>query len=582
MPLASFFSQYTSGYWRPTLYIDKRIETLMDELFRTAEKDKLSKEGLSIKILGLFRHSEGVPTDKRYQNLFDTQQVFKLFLNKDQEFCDIGYKTYLHQEDYKNLFLAIYMGVLETLVMDQLNEEFGIDSKVEKVNYIINVERILCDSIIGSKDKLKNLLVKGNFGDASKNGGIMRISAQEGILPAITQKLKLNIDPGGLFVVAKLRESYIQLTLHQVVEDSFVIKDEIIMIDNVFDALCKKLWFFVANDYGLKYCSTHMYQYPEANFSLEKCRILMAHLKETFKKGNSYLDLNKDVSLKISKHCECSIELNFRDIMDIGIKPILQNIAHIITGAVRNVQIFGHYEAGFILLTGDIFTLSSHTLMHEVYLNLLHSEFESSIKEKKINIRFHVLRESLTQFLQPYEHSKFYEYDCLINGDLQLVSSETYAIYIGGFHNRDSNKEISKPFLSFNNGAKFGGDANTAMLILKTGQPISDKRNVTQLQVKLQNEIEIDLDSHYVLTLVLARLKHTENTVEGEIISSDSISYDDIYEFPVVYDYRNRNFEAPIRFETRYFSHNSTLQFTLGVTEDQRISIPQRPSVAYV
>lgn len=59
---------------------------------------------------------------------------------------------------------------------------------------------------------------------------------------------------------------------------------------------------------------------------------------------------------------------------------------------------------------------------------------------------------------------------------------------------------------------------------------------------------------------------HSESTIQGQIVSLDKNHYDNLCVFSLV---RNRRaFTFPIHFETKYKSHNSSLQFSLRMTGD--------------
>lgn len=67
------------------------------------------------------------------------------------------------------------------------------------------------------------------------------------------------------FVVAHLHQTYIQVTLHQVVKTSsaeentsaIIVKDEIIPIENVNDTLCKHVWDRSKSMGEGDYCTSH-------------------------------------------------------------------------------------------------------------------------------------------------------------------------------------------------------------------------------------------------------------------------------------------------------------------------------------
>lgn len=64
----------------------------------------------------------------------------------------------LHQIEYAHIFLIMYLSYFNKLVTNQLNENFGNDWSEEKIGYIISVEKLLLDTVVGSKESLQELL----------------------------------------------------------------------------------------------------------------------------------------------------------------------------------------------------------------------------------------------------------------------------------------------------------------------------------------------------------------------------------------------------------------------------------------
>lgn len=103
-----------------------------------------------------------------------------------------------------------------------------------------------------------------------------QITAQEeGIFPAIRQKLGLPFVIKSYFVVAQLHETYVQATLHRVVNitlheeniSAIVVQDEIIPIENSNDELCENIWRYMNSDGNISYCDLHGHEL-NANFDL--------------------------------------------------------------------------------------------------------------------------------------------------------------------------------------------------------------------------------------------------------------------------------------------------------------------------
>jgi hypothetical protein len=65
-------------------------------------------------------------------------------------------------------------------------------------------------------------------------------------------------------------------------------------------------------------------------------------------------------SIRISDLCDCSILISLRNIIDISLRPIIQNITTDITASLTNTNLFEKYEVDFVFIIGNIFAL--HTI----------------------------------------------------------------------------------------------------------------------------------------------------------------------------------------------------------------------------
>lgn len=172
----------------------------------------------------------------------------------------------LRQPKYVQLFLMIYIGYLDELITFQLNESFVTLWNEKRVGYAISVEKMLLDNVFGCKEDLQKLLIgSGIFKEANEYRKVKIVTHGEGILPVIQQKMGLNPALKSYFLLAQLHETYIQLTLNQVVktsspeEDAYaiIVQEDIIQIENVNDTLCKTFWNYIKSNNLINRCTSH-------------------------------------------------------------------------------------------------------------------------------------------------------------------------------------------------------------------------------------------------------------------------------------------------------------------------------------
>ncbi|KAI7890894.1 uncharacterized protein EV154DRAFT_234836 [Mucor mucedo] len=546
-------------YQRP-LRINNRMKILMDNILAYHSKNGPTNDD----------HESIIKDGPFLETLLDDPKVSTSLSISEGKDDVASNESILYHKKYKVLFLAIYLGYLSKLVMNKLDGEFEDNWKVKNVVYLISAEKMLLDTTVGHKEKLQTLLVEVDFCDISKKGDMMRVITQgEDILFAVESNLKQDTTIKQCFVVAQLYQSYVHLTLHQIVkasssevsESSIVLEDNTVMFENTLDVLCKKLWRFASTNNDFDFCDLHkdcsLKNYPSVLPGLKRSVQIM------FRQAMLILDMDKIIHISVSELCSCEIQVCLRNIIDIGLKPIIQDIAENITGAVQNTAMFGYYSVEFILVTGNMFTLMYDSPLYGVYTCMLQSEIEHSLEAKKIDtIWLLVLQNYQNQLLKQAVHEKSYIYDEFRTGNLQRVFSKTYITYIRDFRDQFSGEQASKPFLSFVDknfkSTNFGGDENTAMILFKAGQSISDTKTIIRLKVEFQNENDLNPNSRFALTLVLARLNHTESIKDKEVISLEEGSYidEDTFIFYQSYD------EPFIQFETKFIPHNSSIQLT--------------------
>jgi hypothetical protein len=178
--------------------------------------------------------------------------------------------------------------------------------------YVLSIEKLLLDTCIGTKQDLRDMFlssIKQHQPSQHKNDEdlICQILLRgEHKLDSIQQKLDLSLHLKSYYLQAQLHKDYIQLTLYQVIKTSFskkngtstiTIKDLIISIDDIFMAICDKMWAHIqsAGEGFVNFCDKHC---AKQNEFLEELQLLEVY-NEFVNKFNLYI-LSENVSITSS------------------------------------------------------------------------------------------------------------------------------------------------------------------------------------------------------------------------------------------------------------------------------------------
>jgi hypothetical protein len=181
-------------------------------------------------------------------------------------------------------------------------------------------------------------------------------------------------------------------------------------------------------------------------------------------------------SIRISNVCDCTIHISLRNIIEIGLKPVIRNITTDIAASLRNNELFGNYIVKSLFIIGNMFTLSYKSPIYTAYAMILQKEIDLSIELKERDTQGFVLRQDLCRLLQPNLGKKPYMCDSFVIGNLNQVSKETYIIYAepNGFLSSVTPKKKTSA-KSKDDETIFLGNEDAAIVILQKGQLIPNK-----------------------------------------------------------------------------------------------------------
>ncbi|KAI8985399.1 hypothetical protein BDB01DRAFT_84023 [Pilobolus umbonatus] len=112
-------------------------------------------------------------------------------------------------------------------------------------------------------------------------------------------------------------------------------------------------------------------------------------------KGKS--EWNKEISMKMNAHCDCTLLITPMDLFDICINPSIQQMMAIVYGATTNMHIFGGTRIQHIILMGSIMKIKCNTT-HTKSLQLLRECVENENKYYN-HITLHWTKEQVSEMV---------------------------------------------------------------------------------------------------------------------------------------------------------------------------------------
>ncbi|KAG2195210.1 hypothetical protein INT47_006741 [Mucor saturninus] len=333
---------------------------------------------------------------------------------------------------YIRSFLILYLIYLNKLITLEVNRKFVGECRNKDMGYVLTVQKKLLDTLYVSKKKLKGLLFTSGFLSQENECRKVRIFVRgEGCQPSIENYLQdLKFVIKSYFVTAQVHESHIQVTLHQVVGTSLIgehaatiiLKDKLINMDDVYDVLDKKIWLHTLPICPINYCCVHVdeetrdfHDYcPLQNYTYNRPNIRKLVLR-MLKTNEASIDFDTYETLNIGYKCCCSIDICLRDIIEFGLKPVIEGIATVVTASLSNTKLFGNFTVNLLFVMGNVFNLRYDSAIYKTYALLLNDAINRGIESKGRDTTGIVLEESSFRTSQtkswetPFMKDSFYE-----------------------------------------------------------------------------------------------------------------------------------------------------------------------------
>ncbi|KAG2195026.1 hypothetical protein INT47_005626 [Mucor saturninus] len=275
--------------------------------------------------------------------------------------------------------MITYLYSFNEQLEENIERIYEADWRGNNIWYGVSTDKHLLDSVFGSMKKLEKLFFASGILQEGNNTRRAKFCIHgEGILPAIQHKYRhLDFKMKSYFVAAQIFSKHIQLTLHQVVklalpkEDAatIVIQDEIIHMDDIYDSLCKNILANTQIDCEYNHC--HIHNAHDAFESLQTCTSLRQNLKlyvfEILKMSEESLDLDCGKKLIINDECDCSIDIFLRDVIEVNLKSVIEDIATVKAASLTNKRIFGNYEVDYLFVLENPFGMPYNSVVYRVY-----------------------------------------------------------------------------------------------------------------------------------------------------------------------------------------------------------------------
>ncbi|KAG2195969.1 hypothetical protein INT47_007105 [Mucor saturninus] len=251
----------------------------------------------------------------------------------------------------------------------------------------------------------------------------------------------------------------------------------------------------------------------------------------------------------IDDDCDgCHVCLSLRDIIDIGLKPAIQNLANITASSLVDGESFESYEIDYIFIIEDMFGKARYTPLHNVYITILQRLVNSSIELKEKDTTAFILQETINQLMEPVAYMKSYMYNSFTTGIFHQASSATYGLSLqkgnsGSFSVYGHNQRSERITVT---------DEESTIVILKKGQLIPS----TGLSCKLIVNLPSD-----TFEVELVRVTYSENSPKEAIYPKQTIRYSSHLE---TFVFPNHIFRPThLCLEITPANYNSSLEFSL-------------------
>ncbi|KAI8065964.1 hypothetical protein BDF21DRAFT_114766 [Thamnidium elegans] len=479
---------------------------------------------------------------------------------------------------YVKAFVHIYLVYIKKVISSKLSSIIE-SNKYIKIGYAVTIEKMLLDKLFGTEDDFREVIYASGLIRKDDNSKKLRIILQgEGILGNIRQSLKLQFPLKSFFVLAQLHESYIYLTLNQVVtksgldeedQEAIIIQDEVIHIPHIYGSLSLSMWYNIIKDTSLiQLCDIHS---KKCGFELQDIFCLENQIEFT-RDLEQYISKNilaeiphnrktDKIIIQLGVFCNCRVCLTVHDIIEISFRPLLQEIISLVSTSLINTQLFGKYKN--IQYLFHLIRFNYNFWLQPILAKILKDETNRFMYEQRIDTYHYVIPNFLSsQLLQPVLQQRPFTYKAFQAGILRHVYSESHGF--GFDHNAD------EPYFLYRNKRldtnPIPVDCRTVLLLFKKTDKISSGQTNREIYLNLRTNPWINVLSikHFKFEMTDKKLvcsKDTSEMIEGPSFPLDNFGID--HDIPIIISIQYRGYSSSLSLMAKIVGHGMTVDLTL-------------------
>lgn len=164
-------------------------------------------------------------------------------------------------------------------------------------------------------------------------------------------------------------------------KSTFTVQEKKIPLENFFDSVCDNIWRHLLQNQSetfLQRCSFHKHEEIDGNNYYVRFTEIKRALSRLLQKQklpmNSYILEN----LKINNDCHCVLRISNYMLFEIGFRPVIDNIATVISSTLLDKTIFGLYEFYNLIIIRNL-TGAPKLIRNNFYRNCFENYFKHKL-----------------------------------------------------------------------------------------------------------------------------------------------------------------------------------------------------------
>ncbi|KAI8973020.1 hypothetical protein BDB01DRAFT_449152 [Pilobolus umbonatus] len=326
------------------------------------------------------------------------------------------YTIHIPKDQQKEL-LIMYIKCVQVHITQHLLSR-GVLTKNDSFTTYFSIDQSILNTFLIDYEKVKTILSESNTAHIWSHS--MKLIQREQFSAVRCkdtikrdEKVEDYLDYPQHIMQVQLYPSYIDLTLNAVLalnKDITLVNNETVLTlkrkripFNIVDVMSELLWDYIQSREASPISICHKHTYLDYEDDVSMYIDFMSHFNYWFtheytminNQGRS--EWNKEISMKMNTHCDCTLLITPMDLFDICINPSIQQMMAIVYGATTNMHIFGDTRIQHIILMGSIMKIKCNTT-HTKSLQLLRECVENENKYYN-HIALHWTKEQVSEMV---------------------------------------------------------------------------------------------------------------------------------------------------------------------------------------